>query len=110
VRYAKSPIFGVVGFLLPLDLAYKWKKEKGMKVHSAWSAFERQSQSVALDNHRSFLVDAALKRQREIEQEEDVDLDRDFPLKLAEQAMRRKASMQDRLRYIRRYNLVEETS
>lgn len=81
-----------------------------MKVHSAWSAFERQSQSVALDNHKSFLVDAALKRQTEIEQEDDIELDRDFPLKLVEQAMRRRTSLQDRLRYIRRYDLIEETS
>jgi hypothetical protein len=79
-----------------------------MKVHNAWSMFEKQSQNVALDNHASFLVDAALKRQIEIEQEENIELDRDFPLKLVEQAMRRKASMQDRLRYIKRYDFSED--
>jgi len=78
-----------------------------MKVHNAWSAFERQALNVPLDNQRSFLVDAALKRQNEIENEEEVDLERDFPLKLVEEAMRRKASLQDRLKYIRRYALME---
>ena len=78
-----------------------------MKVYSPWSAFERQSQSVSHDNHESFLVDAALKRQIELEQTEDVELDRNFPLKLVEEAMRRKASLADRLRYIKQYNMIE---
>jgi hypothetical protein len=78
-----------------------------MKVHSPWSTFERQVQSVTHDNHESFLVDAALKRQIELEQEEDVELDRNFPLKLVEEAMHRKASLSDRLRYIRRYSAYE---
>jgi len=79
-----------------------------MKVHNPWSAFETQAQSITLDNQKSFLVDAALKRQIELEQSEDVELERNFPLRIVEEAMRRKASLQDRLRYIRRYDAVEE--
>ncbi len=74
-----------------------------MRISKPWIEFENAMKTAPKDIKEEILYSAALKKQTEIELEEDVELESDFPKQLVMMAMR-KSSPIDQIKYIKRFS------
>jgi hypothetical protein len=78
-----------------------------MRLSKMWGDFERAIINASSNDIYDILYSAAMKRKIEIESNEDLEINDSFINNIVNQAIRRKRSPIEQLRYIKRYEEYE---